>query len=183
MTKSSDEKVSSWHSNGTPACNVVQVDAKKSPEFIAKGISGRPSLRFANTEQFLTFADYSKIGKSFVGPLTVFLVGTTIAKGDVRILSAGAEGPGSCDYIDGKGFKITADAFPGNDPTKVAAVLKIRAARLDTPLAGFSIGNSWNGQGYAGDVAEILIYQGALSPTASSLIVDYLNEKYQLKGR
>ncbi|MBA3936377.1 MAG: hypothetical protein H0X38_02860 [Planctomycetes bacterium] len=178
VAKDANGKVTAWKSSGKLALSLVQPNAAKAPELVAAGIAGKPALRFTNVEQWLAVAEVAKVGKSFVGPLTVFTVATTIPKGDVRILSAGAACEGSCDYIDGRGFKITADG-----PADIAqgpAALKSRNARLDTPLAGLTIGNSWNGQGYAGDVAEVLIYAGVLAPTQATLVQDYLNQKYHL---
>ena len=75
-------------------------------------------------------------------------------------------------------FLITADG-PA-DKEQGPAVLKSRNALLNTPLAGLTIGNSWNGAGYAGNVAEVIIYQGTLAPTQTALIQEYLNDKYRL---
>lgn len=179
ITKGADGKVSAWKSAGAGGLAMVQPDAQKQPQLVASACNGQPALRFANVEQLLSLADLDKAGKDFAGPLTLFLVATTIEKGDVRILSAGAAVPNAVDYIDGKGFKITADGPAPKDP-KRPAVLKVRTVTIEKALGGLKLGNVWNGAGYAGDVGEVLIYRGHLLATQATLVQDYLNQKYQL---
>ena len=177
VTKDSSGRVSAWKSQGAINLSLTQPDAAHRPQWSAKAVAGKPALHGDGGGLWLGLQPTAEQGKVFAGPLTLFTVFTsTQVKGDNRVLSA-QSGDGN-DYSRGKGFKVTDGMAEAVKPGDV--VVMVTDAELGTPLAALSIGCMHSGgyTGFTGEVAEVLIYQGSMSPTASTPILDYLHAKY-----
>ena len=181
VTKNAQGKVSAWKSQGPLAISLVQADAAHQPVWSATAVAGKPALRGDGGNLWLGLQPNAKQAKALSGPLTVFIVFTsTQATGDNRVISALAAVADHGDWINGKGFKMT-DGMAGVKPGETAVLAF--GAELNGPLHSLSLGCMQSGgyTGFTGDLAEVLIYQGALPPSATSPIVDYLRAKYPPK--
>ncbi len=180
VTKDADGKVSAWKSQGPIALSLTQPDAAHQPQWTATAVAEKPALRGDGGKAWLGLQPTAEQANAFVGPLTVFVVFTsTQATGDNRVISAIATVPEAGDWIRGKGFKMT-DGMAAMVKPDEPAVLAFDA-ELGAPLASLSIGCMHSGgyTGFTGDVAEVLIYQGALPPAMSQPIIQYLRARYQ----
>ena len=181
VSKDAAGKVSAWKSQGPMPITLVQPDSAHQPVWSATSVAGKPALHTDGGNHWLGLQPSEKQAKALSGPLTIFMVFTsTQATGDNRLISALAAVPDAGDWIGGKGFKMT-DGMAGLKPGDIGVLTF--GAELTGPLHSLSLGcmHSGGGMGMTGDIAEVLIYQGAMSTTATTPIVDYLRAKYPPK--
>lgn len=193
VTKSADGKVSAWKSIGTPELIFTQPDEKRRPSWLSAGLRGKPTLRLERDQQWLAIPELDavdkQLGAGFVGDVTIFGVFGNATPKNNRIISAVAKS--GHDYETGICFNDDG----GNPPlaaTKDGTVIKLAGSVVKKPLTTICIGAMcWGGGntgmggnsfGFGGDLAELLIYQGKLPPTAAALVLDYLNDKYSPKA-
>jgi hypothetical protein len=178
ISKDEAGRVSSWQSQTSNALTLVQQDVSCRPLFSPQGLAGRPALSFEYAKFWLSTTAHGQTEPALNGPLTAFAIFNAPApRGDQRVLSAIT--PNANDY-SGAGFKITDSNIT---PTEIAQQVVIRCVQADlqTPLESLTLGSmspAGSGSGFSGNLAEVLIYQGHLSETKSSLIEHYLVEKY-----
>lgn len=180
ISKDGSGKVSAWKSQGPLTLSLVQPDPKHQPTWSAKKVGGQPAVHGDGGNLWLGLQPTAAQAKTFVGPLTLITVFTSVqATGDNRVIS-GLSTDGGSDWLRGKGFKVTDGMAAAAKPDDV--VVMLTDAELTTPLAALSLGTMHSGgyTGFTGDLAEVLIYQGALAPSVTEGIVENLRAKYTL---
>ena len=181
ITKDAAGKISAWKSQGPLALSLSQTDATHQPQWDATAVAGKPAVQGDGGNRWLGLQPNPAQAKAFSGPLTIITVFTCPEyKGDNRVLSALAAEGGS-DWTRGKGFKMTDGMAEAVKTGEVAIMLT--DAEITGPLGALSVGCMHSGgyTGFTGDIAEMLIYQGALSPSITTTIIDDLRIKYTPK--
>lgn len=196
--------VSSWPDSSGGGRTLSQATSGKRPTFVTAGglFNGLPCVRFAGTDDTLT--NLAVAGISALAGITVIVVHrlATAGTADIVHLDAGA-GVSMCrTHFEGSEYRAefdSAGALGGGVSSRVAniAVTHYDGAQV-TALRGTSahsraaktgavtttrifLGSYRDSANYMdGDIAEVLIYNKALSPTERASVVKGLAAKYEL---
>jgi hypothetical protein len=210
VTLDEQGRVTAWRDQSGSGHDAAQPSAAARPELTPAAVGGRPALRFDGQGRFLAlagqvlrspdftlvavasdragggshreiFSNWTRNGN--IGP-AVFL-GTTGA-GTVRFSDAFAPA-GNLDHPE-RPHALTAVTAPTasmvyqNRVTLAERAAGLPDRRLDTPYVIGTQGDI-NGEFWNGDIAEILVYDRALSPQELSGVWDYLEQKYGVAAR
>lgn len=159
----------------TKHINALQEKPDAQPQYIAKGLNGKPVLRFDGTNDVYYLSSLT----DSLTPATIYFVWQKPTSGGTpfqRIISSSSTG---IDYMN-KGAAF----IPPTQNQGVGA----SPARIDTvtsqvmDLRNFYIGrlNMNTEQFYAGDLAEIIVYKRKIKPQEHEAIQAYLKKKYGL---
>lgn len=188
------DPVTTWPDTSGFARNSSQATAAKKPQYIATGQNGKPIVRFDGVDDLLS-GNHGAIAL----PYTLIVVGmSTTATGQHRIMDNDANvliGPYdglwrlySNGFVDGPA--ITTSQWMVAVAIATAADKRLRVNR--TPFsaavagaalqAGFHIGarGGLNTEFHAGDVAEVLLYNSALSDAQVADLEAHLKDKWGL---
>jgi len=191
--------VADWLDQSGGNNNAVQAFGEVQPTLVANALNGRPVVHF-NGNQYLTLPDLmngANAGEIFM------VVKSATDGGYRRMMRFGTSGYGSCyPWVDGKvyeDFGSTVQYGLGNPPQalnqyhiyNVSSKTNEWVARFDgleehretSNTVAFStnplIGHS-NSENFAGDIAEIIIYDHVLTLTERDRVQYYLAAKYLL---
>ena len=176
VTADAAGKVSAWASQ-SGGVKVIQPDAARRPTLVAKAVSGKPAIRFANS--FLANLDLGAQGDAFIGPLTVYAVFTdanSAARGTVVMAMVPNGNPWAAD----QGFAIANNIAENTQVTQGVLLKTAPGPSVAKRLQKLMIGENdqpGSGFGFTGDVAELLVYKG-LSALNQERVRLYLENKY-----
>lgn len=190
VAKEADGTVTGWTSQGTPELLFTPPDAKHRPTWIADGLRGKPALRVVTDQQWLGLVDLpsvdAKASAGMVGNYTVIGVFADAQPRNQRILSAVTTG-GGFDYESGLCFTDDNGTLTPAHATD-GVLFKVASGEIKAPVRSICVGAMcWgpnsdqmggNGFGYGGNIAELLVYKGALTQADTAPIIDYLRTKY-----
>src|SRR5438270_3152056 len=191
--------ISAWLDNSGKNNNAVQGSGGLQPTLAANALNGRPVVHF-NGNQYLTLPNLM----NGAGAGEIFMVVKSATDGGYRrMMRFGASGNGSAyPWVDGnvyEDFGSTVQYLLGNPPQalnqyhiyNVSSKTNEWVARFDgleehretSNTVAFSanplIGHS-NSENFAGDMAEIIIYDHVLTPAERKATENYLGSKYAL---
>ena len=188
VEKDENNEVASWKPEGTLAN--WQVSAKpdgKKPLWVENAINGLPAVRFEGEKKGL-FSQKLDPEPAFAGTAkTIFAVYATFIPGaygidGLRIMQTSPAGEGAPVY-----FRVD---FPPN-PEKTTWQMRMEVNDVTaTPeylALGATVSKQYGGEGpqmgdrdFRGDMAEILVYRGTLTPLQQFQVKAYLKAKYKL---
>jgi hypothetical protein len=179
--------VSSWPDGSSAAIGLVTGTGGTAPTFKANQVNYHPAVLFNGTSDFLQGTNPALTKQ----PLTVFAVfsstsgnrlwgaqGIRLMQGGVTVIYAGT---GFSGPTVSAGFHYGTFIVNGaSSQVRIdGAVAASGDAGANTPSTTFAIGSEGdNAQWWGGDIAEVLMYNGVLSPTDIATVEAYLNSKY-----
>lgn len=186
--KNTDGTVTSWTSQSTSKLKFTQPDAKHCPTWLADGVRGKPVVRFVADQQNLSITGLdAKTGAAMVGPYTVIGAYADAKPKNNRLLSALAT-TGGQDYENGICFTDDNGTLTPPEATD-GFHIKVANGEIKGPLGSICVGAmcsgldraamGGNGFGFGGNIAEILVYKGVLTPTEIVPLMDYFTDKYR----
>ena len=188
IEKDEKDEVASWKPGGTLANWQVYAkpDAKK-PLWVADAANGLPAVRFKGEKNGL-FSQKLEPEPAFAGDVkTIFAVYASQVPfgygGDgCRILSTSTVGEGAPVI-----FQLGNPPNPEKQTWQVKMDVTYVTATPDYLALASTVSKEWGGEGpqmndrnFTGDLAEILIYRGTLTPLQQFQVQSYLKAKYKL---
>jgi hypothetical protein len=184
VTKDGNNYVTQWNDQSSAGNHLTPTSSSCDPLYVSSGINSKPVIRFDGTNDNLR----KLLSPTRTGAYTVFLVcaaPTAQAQQDQgginnRVVSC----PTTTDYEYLKGLCITTGSGSAFSPT-----LKTLSKTLDSNQYLYSLGlgamhlsNGLLGNAFhfTGDIAEVLIYNRALTTQETADVTSYLTHKYNL---
>ena len=186
-------QVTTWSDSSGNGINFTQATSTKQPTYVRNAINGKPALHFtASTQQTMTNAT------NFSTPNTIFYVSRQTGGTKARLLSGLSNnwllgyhgGNKNMAYFEGwvSSGGITADndwhIYSSTQTASLSTVYE-NGAQLYSNANGVTGPNGLSLNGYQGtsefsdgDIAELIIFNSALSDTDRQKVNNYLNNKY-----
>lgn len=183
-------RVVRWHGKNWSA---VQPYARFQPRYVADALHGKPVVRFGGREylRFPEQTDWQTIvfvakgqGHLFGHPyMNTRPFHPGVARPE-KLFSATYAAPALIQgavFVNGAPLPVGDDAADAVEPPRQAFQVITLAATGRLPAGTLGWGGSWNADRYwTGDLAEVLIYDRALTTDERQRVEHYLQEKYQL---
>jgi hypothetical protein len=187
--------VATWQDQGRLAANATQATSGSRPLLRTNVLNGKPVLRFDGVDDRLA-ASFTALAQ----PNTIFVVGSYASSANAYFVDGTASGTRNAVFTQPLQIfaglaQITSGVFSPFAAAAVTAVFNGSASALykngvsvaagnpgTNGLGGISIGSRWIGtDGFLpGDIAEILVYAGAMGSDDRATIEKYLSAKYAL---
>jgi hypothetical protein len=191
--------VASWGDQGGLALNAVQTLSTKQPQWVANAVNGRPSIRFNGTASEIRPPNVT----NGLTQSEIFAVLKLTSPIDATSRALWTFGSGSNFYPLNNAAQITeryASTSPHTGGTAPISLTQPHIYNVSATSAGewtsrlnsltyltftgntvsFSVTTPTIGGGLAGDIAEIIVYDSALSANARSAVQNYLSQKYDI---
>jgi len=198
--------VSEWRDQSGKACHAIQPEAARQPVCKMAALGGRPVLRFEFNDHLATplkrdwsGTDWSVLVVASLDAGTApgwrGIIGNRFGAGRESWWSLGTKADGTTYLELAAGEGVNTDYLPANSTAAVYGVVKqghtfslYRNGALMGTAARAEVGDATNdlrigmwfgeGQEWQGDIAEVIIYDSALTPCDRERIESHLSQKW-----